>query len=194
MPKPNKSGLTGYSREERQAKSRTYEQNVRHSENSIRSEKVEHLLLLNDDGTIRFRASDGKEAEVTPTQEIIDNALDAVLTHNHPGGSCFSAEDIQTAMYMQVKEMRATTLENGTFALRRTHQTGVSPTPRYHWFPLLYREVRDNIHAAIQARIDNGTIPFDMKVIKREENEMSAKWLSENAQRFGWEFRWEGRK
>ena len=189
MAKVRPSKVTGFKKEDRNNKRRTYEQNVQRSEDTIRNEYNEYMIMLNDDGTIRFKTTDGERSTVGLSPEMKANVTDSVMSHNHPGGSSFSPEDIAVAMYYQLREIRATTAMNGTFVLHRTHQTGVFPKTDYAMLPQLFRDARVDIHAEIQAGIYNGTISFAN--VLNEENQRVARWLTDNAPRFGWEFRWE---
>ena len=186
MAKPQKSGVTGHSQEERENKRRTYEQNVKRSEDTIRYHSVEHMILLNADGTIRFETTDNLPSEVSPSAEMMPFMTDAVLSHNHPRGSCFSGADIKAAMFLGLREIRATTARYGTFVLQRTHEIGKEPED-YEDFPYAYVNAMTSTAASIRSGISNGTIRYEDA--KRIEGERMGQWLTDHAPTYGWRFR-----
>ena len=187
MAKPRRSGLTGLAKEER-GRDR-FETNVEKSEDTIRNEPVEHMIMMDNEGNILYKTTDNKSDEVSPSAEMLAKFTDAVVSHNHPRGSCFSPQDIYVAMYYQLKQIRATTANNGTFVLQRIHKTGAPPREDYANFVYLYQEFRSSVSSEIQAGIFNGTIPYDMTVIRKIENERVSEFLTETAPKFGWRFR-----
>ena len=165
-----------------------YQRNVRSSEDEIRNEPVEHLLLLDKNGKIAMRTGDGQRGEVNVTPEMMARAKDAVMTHNHPGGSPFSHEDIQTALTIGLREIRATTAQNGTYSLRRDYELDAPQNNSYWRFALDYRSyVNTEIHAALQNRIYRGEITVDDAV--RQDKSMRREWLRNNAKKYGWTYK-----
>ena len=64
-----------------------------------------------------FSKSDNTKNYVTFSEEQVKQFEDNILTHNHPGGSTFSCEDVSLLTYSKMQEIRATT-SKGTFSLR----------------------------------------------------------------------------
>lgn len=165
-----------------------YRQNVRNSEDTIRNEPVEHLLLLGADGKIEMEAGDGQQSEVTVTPEMMAKARDAVMTHNHPRGSPFSWEDVHTAITLGVREIRATTAYNGTYSLRRNYELTAQNPSHYASFGLAYRMyIINDIRPTIQGRVNRGEI--NIWQANRQENDMRREWLRNNAKRFGYTYK-----
>lgn len=164
-----------------------YQRNVRRSEDTIRNEPVEHLLLLDKNGNVAMRAGDGKRSEVNVTNEMMQAARDAVMTHNHPGGSTFSMEDIQTALVLGLREIRATTASNGTYTLRRDYELGTPQPMFYRNFANEYQMNARSIHNTLQEKVYSGEITVD-EAISRDRN-MRREWLRDNAKKYGWTYR-----
>lgn len=165
-----------------------YRRNVRSSEDTIRNEPVEHLLLLDKDGKIAMRTGDGKRGEVEVTPEMMRRARDSVMTHNHPGGSTFSKEDIQTSLQLGLREIRATTAKNGTFSLRRDYDLNTPQPSFYRSFAAEYDTyVKYNIQRVLQSQIFRREITVDEAI--RRDGVMRREWLRDNAKKYGWTYK-----
>lgn len=165
-----------------------YERNMNRIEGTIRNETVEHLILADDKGKELHRTSDGESSEVGLTPEMIRNARDNVITHNHPRGRNFSMEDIQVAQYYGVRELRATTRDNGTYVLRRTYELG-KPPAAWQRFALDYQRAFNQTQRIIQGRIDRGELGMNPSGWYREEGRLMGEWLKNNAETYGWKYR-----
>ena len=92
------------------------------AEGAIASEPLEHAVAFGSKGTQLFRASSNERKFVAfdPSQ-IAEMRIDggAVLTHNHPSGSCFSVDDIALMLVSNMKEMRAVAPDGTTYILTR---------------------------------------------------------------------------
>ena len=190
MAKGIPSEMTGFSTEERQNKRWNYKENLKKTEDTIRDKPVEHMIMVDSKGNIKFQTTDNKVDEVSFTMEMAKNAVDAVVTHNHPGGSCFSPEDIQSALYYGVREIRATTAKNGTHVLRRNYELSEgAKLVDALYFPSAYYEYRiTKVVPAVKAMIARKEIPFDLSAIRREESKLLSKWLTDNAGKYGWSY------
>ncbi|MDP2216406.1 MAG: minor capsid protein [Methanolobus sp.] len=91
---------------------------VRSYEAEIKNKPYENCYALDSNGNIVLEKSGTRnQIEITAAEGRLLRGT--VFTHNHPGGSSFSMEDIQTGSYFAVREMRAT----GKY---RTYVMGIS--------------------------------------------------------------------
>lgn len=72
--------------------------------------RVEVSRLYASDGRQLFKKS-GDVSSVVFTAKEIRQMRSGVLTHNHPGGGCFSPNDINMLRYGKLREIRAVTSE-----------------------------------------------------------------------------------
>lgn len=89
---------------------KTTEKIIRDFEAKIKARKTEKAYVFDANGNILLEKG-GTKNKVSFTNEEVKQFKGAILTHNHPGASSFSMQDIQTACMNFVKEIRAT----GTF-------------------------------------------------------------------------------
>ena len=85
-------------------------------EGSIRGNDFETLFALDENGNEIFKKI-GNRNSVSYGMDGW-KTKDAIVTHNHPGGSSFSWQDVQGMVYHNQKEMRATGKEF-TFSIKR---------------------------------------------------------------------------
>lgn len=168
-----------------------YQRNVRKAEDTIRNETVEHLLMLDEQGRIKFRASDGIADQVGLTPEMEANARDAVLTHNHPGGTTLSSDDIECAIYYGMKEVRATTASGLTYVLTRNydlHQGGKNPPPgNFQNFPKVFSRVTRQAMDDAALKVQRGEISKSQW--GKAQSDTRREWLKKNASFYGWTYK-----
>lgn len=87
-------------------------------EDQIRHQDMESSALVDKDGNVLF-FKDGIENEVSFTKEECLMMRDNILTHNHPGSSMFSNEDVDLWAYWGLQGIRATTREGVTYSIER---------------------------------------------------------------------------
>lgn len=74
-------------------------------EDAIRNEKNEFGAFLAPDGKVLLRRA-GEVDHVTYTEDELLGMKGALFTHNHPGGTTFSVEDVRHAAFAQLAEVR----------------------------------------------------------------------------------------
>ncbi len=80
---------------------------------------TEKMVVLNSEGHVVLQR-DGDEESVAIYLNDEPLLFDAVLTHNHPKGLSFSAEDLSTAVSVDLKEIRAVGVAQPyTYSLKR---------------------------------------------------------------------------
>lgn len=80
----------------------------------------EEAFAHDSKGNLFFR-KEGNNNSVKFTDDEIQQLNGAVFTHNHPGGGCFSPNDINFMRYGHLSEMRATTTD-GVFRMQPPEQ------------------------------------------------------------------------
>lgn len=111
-------------------------QSVLSAERSIRMNRYESIIGIDDGGNILLKKRGGKTGVYVDISEG-KKLKDAVITHNHPRalgksgilaiGNSFSGEDLHLAVYYNAREIRAVT-PTYTFSMKRPKGGwGVSP-------------------------------------------------------------------
>jgi len=80
--------------------------NISNIENEIRNQKYETGIVYDKNGNLLLR-KDGSETQVGFSPDEIKQMNGGVLTHNHPGGSSFSFDDVNVLRYANLEEVRA---------------------------------------------------------------------------------------
>jgi GGDEF domain-containing protein len=97
-------------------------------EDNIRSFEKEACAIVDKSGEVMTTKKGGKSKIVI--DELMMSQMRSTgqmtFTHNHPGGSIFSVDDIMVAIKGNVREMRATTPDGSTWVLRRPKEGWMS--------------------------------------------------------------------
>ena len=118
----------------------------------------------------------------------------ANLTHNHPGDSTFSAEDILILTTHGLNSIRATSKE-------RTYQLSiVKGSVQKNDFAYDYqkekqenKKVIDRIYKKYEKQYNNGNISyteFQLKIpeLNRRLNHTNSEWLKNNSKKYGYKY------
>ena len=118
----------------------------------------------------------------------IELLKDAIFTHNHPAGGCFSAADIGSMIASGLYELRASTPDGSFYSLKRGENT------------ILNEEIVKSYKAATSKKKASEAIRYDIQrgVLSREEvterieefsieyrSRLGEDWLDNNAHRCG---------
>ena len=146
-------------------------------EGAIRGNNFETLYALDANGNEIFKKI-GNSHEVSYGMDGY-KTKDAIVTHNHPGGSSFSHQDVAGMVYYNQKEMRATGKEY-TFSLKRPENGwGVS----WKTAQGAFKRANANARKAFQQQ-KTGNAASDRKLwisLTHQYNEKAAK-------RLGWDY------
>ncbi len=85
-------------------------QRIEKHELRIRDSHVEHVIVAEGKGPLHIQ--EGEASHALMHRDDVDRWArrgDAVLTHNHPSGMCFSESDMRTAYHANLAEIRAVT-------------------------------------------------------------------------------------
>lgn len=132
----------------------------------LRLQKVEHAVIMELDGTVKHRLTDGKKSEVRipfGRNEI----KGMVFTHNHPRNSAFSPADIDVSVHFDLAEMRAVTA-TGTYRIRPTNPATGWPAG----LAALTRGEHLQVRKLNLIRIQQGTLTID----EAEKNHWRMVW------------------
>lgn len=160
-------------------------QQLYRDERIISGNNYETALVYDKDGNRIFRKK-GKADSVGFTSSEIRKMKNCVVTHNHPKGSGFSAEDILSLRSTHATEMRACT-NNGVFIIRQ-------PTT----WPVELKNLKTMKKAIIEVYDDVG---MQYREIAAREGESIYKYLNqieirtfeEFSKKYGFEFKWEAK-
>lgn len=87
-------------------------------EDQIRHQDFESSACVDKDGNVLF-FKDGEESEVNFTRDECLSMKDNILTHNHPGSSMFSKEDVDMFVVWGMQGIRATNRHGITYSIER---------------------------------------------------------------------------
>lgn len=146
--------------------------------------KKERAVLYDATGK-RVLIKKGDESSVTFTASDIKRMENGVLTHNHPHGTTFSCADINMLLKAKLAEIRAVG-EDGAFSLKMNPHW---PSEINSWRKLKqeYDFIEKAVEPAVRKRLEAGEI--DLLTYNRiYQNQI----LTEFAQKYGFEYRFEG--
>ena len=156
---------------------------IKNIENKTKSLKHEVGTIINKDGKV-LQSVDGASNQVEVDKSLLKNA---VFTHNHPNGSCFSYDDIQGFLDGEVYQLRATTDKGKTYVLTRTKDF-VEPSLAYNYKKAcgLGGEGQNRIQKLFEEYIDSGYSQARAHFLAisdyREE------WLAKNGKQYNVKF------
>lgn len=172
----------------------TYKAVLQHEEEAICSDQIESALLLDRRGKILFKTSSGEAGFVKFTAEQVAVMKGCVLTHNHPRGSTFSADDIALAVHAGLKGIRAT-------GKQRTYQLLLKQNnPNKKDFAMDFKQasldnkaIVDIEHKEILSKYDKhliSDIEYDRfcNMLNKKLDSLNSDWLKENARNYGYKY------
>ena len=141
-------------------------------EDRIRHQDFESSACVDKDGNVLF-FKDGEKSEVNFTRAECLVMKDNILTHNHPGSSMFSQEDVDLWAVWNLQGIRATNREGITYSIER----GEGYTPeKGDGFRLNF--TFDNIKAKYKAQevmADNG-VPWKLQNGEMTQEQANAEY------------------
>ena len=167
-----------------------YEQNkpaIMKTLNSVETEsrflKHERTSVIDRTGKLIYQ-NDGNRNKVEIPNEI---QRDNVITHNHPGGGCFSAGDVDTLISHGALELRASTPHGTVYSLLRT---GNVPQTRDFYNDYKKEISRDHVFAEVFERIRAGEIADEVssETLSKIKNDFARDFLRQNADKYGYKF------
>lgn len=158
-------------------------------ENRIRYDGVETAVVLDAKGKVLIDKSDGNTNQVTIDPADVSKLRDSVFTHNHPNGTAFSREDIETAYNCGVKIMRACHA-NGFYQIERQFDLGTSVPWYYRNFGYDYAQALDLYKTTTVDPIWNSSQQTygDATRCNNMINDFRKDWLRKNAAMYGWKY------
>ena len=87
-------------------------------ESGIRDSETEKLSAFDANGKELYHTDAGLDNQVEVPDSVAPRLKNAIVTHNHPNGNSFSGGDIQSAIEMNLSEIRVVT-SNYTFSMKR---------------------------------------------------------------------------
>lgn len=179
---------------------------IKNVEDKIRTQNYESAAIIDKDGN-QLLFKDGGESSVTFTDEESRMMLGATLTHNHPGSSQFSTEDVQTFVRRDLKEIRAVGSNGTIYSLKRTSvEDSINDWElRKKQFDFIDKFHSQRQKAYAKARVDMDKAGFREKFASGKMSQDQAndeynkfinghlnKYLTKYAKNYGFEFSVEG--
>lgn len=152
--------------------------NLASHEASIRlNDSFETLTAFDDKGNMLF-SKKGEQHYVEYGADGV-KTTNAIVTHNHPSGASFSAEDMAGMVRYNQKEMRATGKEY-TFSMKRPKGGwGISHEKAARYFHNAYRTARNEY---MQQKTGNASSDRALWI------NLTHKWNGEVAKYLGWNY------
>lgn len=158
-------------------------------ENKIRNDSVETAIVLDAKGKIIMDKSDGSTNQVVIDPADVPKLKDSIFTHNHPNGSPFSREDLETAYSCGIKVLRACH-STGFYQIERQFDLGTTVPWYYQNFGYDYAQAVDFYKTNTVDPIWNGSNQTysDATRCNGMINDFRKDWLRKNAEMYGWKY------
>lgn len=127
---------------------------IRGIEAKIKKRKTEKAYIFDSKGNILLEKG-GTKNQVSFTNEEVKLFKGAILTHNHPGASSFSMEDIRTACMNSMKEIRATGSFR-TYVMKTIDGSDLYPELWKDEIKAIYEIHNAGVRRDFMSMIDNG--------------------------------------
>lgn len=174
--------------------SKGYSSAIKAAEKKIYKDKVETAVLIDSKGNTIFTESSGATNVVQFTTEQLAKMKGANLTHNHPGGSTFSPEDVAVLTAHGLNSIRATGKE-------RTYQLSVIKNiaqnknfaQDYQGAMKENKKVTDRLYRKYEKQYNSGKISYTefqskMPELNKQLNSLHSDWLKKNANKYGYKY------
>ena len=160
--------------------------NLSRIESRIRSNPVETAALIGPNGDVLFDKSDGIADAVYFTAEETSMMVDGTLTHNHPGGTTFSKEDVDLTVSRGIRSIRAVH-SDGSYELKRQYNIGDNVPRSYFRFAEDYDSAVNKYMKDTVDKIWNDTGDADR--CNGMVADYRRQWLRDNSASYGWEYK-----
>lgn len=163
---------------------------LRNIEIDRKSLRYEMGTILDQNGS-EIVTLGGSAHQVAVPQDLIPYLEDAVFTHNHPNGGCFSRSDIEAFISTKLYEVRVSTPQGTFFSLKKGDGDLYAEDFLYTFKA---RKIGDRkvAQTKIQSMLDSGELSLDEwnrkgfdLVVRLQEQEID-EWLTKNAKKFGY--------
>ena len=158
-------------------------------ENKIRNDSTETAVVLDAKGKVLIDKSDGNTNQVTIDPADVPKLKDSIFTHNHPNGSAFSRDDLETAYSCGVKILRACHA-TGFYQIERDFNLGDTIPWYYKNFGYDYQQAVDMYRVNTVDPIWNGSQQGYADAVRCNNmiNDYRKDWLKKNAGMYGWKY------
>lgn len=158
-------------------------QTVQEIEDSIRNEKHEYAICFDNDGNMLFKETSGSRNFVWISERSKKLLRGNTLTHNHPNGMTFSYGDLATALKYGCKAIRAC-YNGGAYIIAPIYGADRN---RQRQFVKEYKKVQKSAERSCRDL-------YNRKILSRKDangllNYICSAYLSNNADRYGFEYR-----
>lgn len=164
--------------------------NVLKIENRNRKLSHEEANAFDDNGNVVL-SKGGNSNSVGFSPIECYTVSNTTFTHNHPGGSIFSKEDIAFTVTNNLKEMRATQPDGGVFSLKRVGEIDVSFAKAYEQqYYISLGSAKFKMDEYVPKLMKQGKISSEdaNRMFALKINDEFIPWLRDNAGHYGFEF------
>ena len=162
-----------------------YTQTLKAKEDRIRNQSFESAILLSTSGDVLFD-KDGEKDKVVFSEDDCAKMVGATLTHNHPGSSVFSFQDLQVLDKNGLKEIRAVCKNGKLFSLTRIGNNDTSEcnfTYAYYQECQRIRKEEADVFWANSKQDEVAAMTANTML-----DDAKRKWLKENAASYGYKY------
>lgn len=157
-------------------------------------------MIFDESGKQLFEKTSNQVDCVHFDQDEVEKMNGNILTHNHPGGTSFSAADISLMIINNLKEIRAVTL-GGTFILKNINEVMEKKNFAMHYHYEMGEEKLDldNQYEEFLEQYKEGLISkadfqTECSALNNAYANLAHNWLSKNSKRYGCEYYYEKRE
>ena len=143
--------------------------------------------IISKDGKV-LKQIDGSSNEVLIEDDADIKLLkDAVFTHNHPNGTCFSNNDIKSFLECDLYQLRATTSKGKTYVLTKIKDF-VLPSLAYNYKKSvgLGSEGAQKVQELYSQYVNSGYSGYD--ALLQAESDYREEWLTKHAKDYNVKF------
>lgn len=159
---------------------------IKSAEDKIYSGTTETAIIISQDGSTIIDKSDGNKSQVAFTPDEVAKMNDAILTHNHPSSSAFSAEDVNILVQANLSEIRAVLKDGGfVYSLKRNSTNNLTQNFAVDYWQAL-EDYKANTVNSVWA--SSNQTQSDANMCNKMVDDYRVKWLTDNSNKYGYTF------
>ena len=170
-------------------------QNLKSVEEKNRTRKTEQANIYDKDGNLLF-SKGGSKSEVSFSGMECRMMKGSVLTHNHPRGSNFSAEDIRISVHRELHEIRASTPQGTVYSFKPGKVLKSQQSKEEFWDAFqteerkIDRNVRKDLDPVVLPGLATGkmTLTQANNMARDYRSEKMRDWFNANQSKYGYEY------
>ena len=173
---------------------------IRNAEDKIRNKDVEHIAVVGKDGKVIYEGKGTDSTHVQIPKEYRSQLRGTDVTHNHPSGNTFSAEDLKQFGKYELNSLRAAG-PNGTYVIAQAKTLGQKMFQSNMKLYNDYKAYSTNLKAELHAELQGYAKDVKMgRMTKAEYDDAKAylaqcwdkerhQWLKSNQSKYGYTYK-----